>query len=154
MTSLTQQLQTDLIEAQKAKDALKVSVLRFLLSAVKNREIELRPLNKEMDDNEVIGVISKQVKQRAESIVEFEKGGRKDLVDKETAELAILKSYLPSQLSEEEVLKIVQEAVTQAGAKSPSDMGKVMAILMPKVKGKADGSLVSRLVKEEIQKAA
>lgn len=153
MTSLTQQLQTDLIEAQKAKDALKVSVLRFLLSAVKNREIELRPLNKEMDDNEVIGVISKQVKQRAESIVEFEKGGRKDLVDKETAELAILKSYLPSQLSEE-VLKIVQEAVTQAGAKSPSDMGKVMAILMPKVKGKADGSLVSRLVKEEIQKAA
>ncbi len=150
MSVLLDKIQKDLIEAQKQREELKVSTLRFLLSAVKNREIELRPLNKEMNDDEVVAVISRQIKQRKESIVEFEKGNRKDLAEKEQKEIDILVLYLPAQLSEEEVRKLVLEAVSESGAKSASEMGKVMAILMPKVKGKADGALVSKMVKDAL----
>ncbi len=148
--SLLTTIQNDLVAAQKNKEELKVSTLRFLLSSVKNREIELRPAGKTLDDEEVLSVISKQIKQRRESIVEFEKGNRPDLVEKETAELKILESYLPEQFAEEEVKKLVEEAINESGAASIADMGKVMALLMPKVKGKADGSLVSRLVKDKL----
>ncbi len=150
MSVLLDKIQKDLIEAQKQREELKVSTLRFLLSAVKNREIELRPLNKEMNDDEVVAVISKQIKQRKESILEFEKGNRKDLAEKEQKEIDILVLYLPAQLGEEEVKKLVLEAVSESGAKSASEMGKVMAILMPKVKGKADGALVSKMVKDAL----
>ena len=148
MPTLIEKIQNDLTDAQKKKSELNVSTLRFLLSAVKNREIELRPLGKDISDIEVLPVIAKQAKQRKESIVEFQKAGRKDLVEKETAELSILESYLPAQLSEDEVRVLVDEAVSQTEASSISDVGKVMALLMPKVRGKVDGSLVSRLVKE------
>ena len=151
MSDLLLKIQKDLMEAQKKREGAVVSTLRYLLSSVKNREIELRPLNKSLDDNEVISVISKQVKQRKESITEFEEGGRKDLVDKESEELKILESYLPTQLSEEEVSKLVENAIAEVGAKSISDMGKVMGVLMPKVKGKADGTIVSSLVKEKLK---
>ncbi len=147
---LFEKLQSNLIESLKAKEELKASTLRYLISAIKNRIIELRPLNKELDDDEVIALISKQIKQRKESIAEFEKGGRKDLADKEQAELKILEAYLPQQMTEEEVKVLVDSAVAESGAKMASDMGKVMAILVPKTKGKADGALVSRLVKEKL----
>lgn len=150
MSLLFEKIQGDLMAAQKSGDAVCVSTLRLLLSACKDRMIELRPLGKELDDGEVLGVIGKQVKQRRESIVEYEKGGRGDLVAKEAAELEILLKYLPVQLSEEEVKQLVDEAIMASGAKSITDMGKVMGILSGKIKGKADGGEVSRLVKETL----
>ena len=152
MSLLFEKIQGDLMAAQKSGDAVCVSTLRLLLSACKDRMIELRPLGKELDDVEVLGVIGKQVKQRRESIVEYEKGGRGDLVAKEAAELEILLQYLPAQLSEEEVKQLVDEAIKASGAKSITDMGKVMGILSGKIKGKADGGEVSRLVKETLSK--
>lgn len=150
MSLLFEKIQGDLMAAQKSGDAVCVSTLRLLLSACKDRMIELRPLGKELDDAEVLGVIGKQVKQRRESIVEYEKGGRGDLVAKEAAELVVLLKYLPEQLSSEEVRQLVDEAVKASGAKSITDMGKVMGILSGKIKGKADGGEVSRLVKETL----
>ena len=114
------------------------------------RELKEKDLEKESQliDEEVIDVISSEIKKRKESILEFKKGERQDLVDKETKEKAILEKYLPEQLSEEELQKLVKEAIEKIGAKEIKDMGKVMAELMPQVKGKADGSLVSKAVKE------
>lgn len=141
---LKDKLESDLKEAMKAGQAARVSTLRFLLAAVKNREIELKPFGKELADEEVISVIGKQVKQRRESIEAFEKGGRMELVEKEKAELALLKSYLPEEVSEEEIMAIVRETIT-SGA---SDIGAIMKAVMPKVKGRADGSLVRRIVED------
>ncbi|MEK7595783.1 MAG: GatB/YqeY domain-containing protein [Patescibacteria group bacterium] len=150
MSPLLEKLKVDLLEAQKKRDGLLVSTLRYLLSFVKNREIELRPLNKELTDDEVVSVIAKQIKQRRESIEEFQKGGRQNLVDKEKSELAILETYLPKQLSDEEIVLVVDEAVSQSGAKSVSDMGKVMGLITPKLKGRADMAKVSNLVKSKL----
>ena len=150
MSSLLEKIKTDLTAAQKERDELLVSTLRYFLSAVKDREIELRPQGKEIDDVEVVSLIEKQIKQRKESIAEFEKAQRQDLVEKETKEMGILSAYMPAQMSEEEVQKLVDEAVSQSGATTQSDMGKVMAELMPKIKGKADSGLVSRIVKESL----
>lgn len=147
---LQEQLSKDLITAMKAKDEVKVGVLRFLQSAIKNAIIEYRAKGKEMGDAEVLEVIAKQVKQRNDSIAQYKNGGREDLVQKEEAEKVILQSYLPAQMSEDEVCALVKEAVAATGAKGPQDMGKVMAVLMPKVKGKANGQMVSRLVKEAL----
>ena len=150
MSSLLEKIKTDLTAAQKERDELLVSTLRYFLSAVKDREIELRPQGKEIDDVEVVSLIEKQIKQRKESIAEFEKAQRQDLVEKETKEMGILSAYMPAQMSEEEVQKLVDEAIFQSGAKAQSDMGKVMALLMPQTKGKADGAMVSRMVKEKL----
>ena len=150
MSSLLEKIKTDLTAAQKERDELLVSTLRYFLSAVKDREIELRPQGKEIDDVEVVSLIEKQIKQRKESIAEFEKAQRQDLVEKETKEMGILSAYMPAQMSEEEVQKLVDEAVSQSGATTQSDMGKVMALLMPQTKGKADGAMVSRMVKEKL----
>jgi len=103
-----------------------------------------------LTDEETLEAVSYEAKKRKESIAEFEKGGRNDLVEKEKKELAILKTYLPEQLAEEEIKKLVKEAVEKTGAKEPKDMGKVMAELMPKTKGRADGNLVSKVVKESL----
>jgi len=150
MSSLLEKIKSDLTAAQKERDELLVSTLRYFLSAVKDREIELRPQGKEIDDVEVVSLIEKQIKQRKESIAEFEKAQRQDLVEKETKEMGILSAYMPAQMSEEEVQKLVDEAIFQSGAKAQSDMGKVMALLMPQTKGKADGAMVSRMVKEKL----
>ena len=150
MSSLLEKIKTDLTAAQKERDELLVSTLRYFLSAVKDREIELRPQGREIDDVEVVSLIEKQIKQRKESIAEFEKAQRQDLVEKETKEMGILSAYMPAQMSEEEVQKLVDEAIFQSGAKAQSDMGKVMALLMPQTKGKADGAMVSRMVKEKL----
>lgn len=149
---LKQTLKDQLKESMLAKDELRTAVIRFILSGVTYYEIQKGGAGYEATDEDVMTVINKEVKQRKDSIDQYEKANRQDLADKEKAELAILQTYLPEQMSEEEVKKYVDEAVATSGASTPQDMGKVMAILMPKVKGKADGSLISRLVREALVK--
>lgn len=147
--SLKEKLANDMKEAMKAREAGKVrlSVIRLVRSAVRQIEIDEKV---ELDDEGILAVISKEVKQRRDSIEEFKKGGREDLVAQNEADAAILMEYLPAQLSEAEVRALVDEAVAAVGAQGPKDMGKVMKELMPKVKGKADGKLVNQLVKEAL----
>lgn len=147
---IKKQLQTELRDSMLAKDAEKTSVLRMLISAVGYYEIQKGGAGYEATDEDVLAVVQKEVKQRKDSIEQFKAAQRQELVDKETKELGMLQAYLPAQMGEGEVRKLVQEAVSQTGATSPQDMGRVMGALMPKVKGKADGSLVSRLVKESL----
>ncbi len=131
----------------KAKDAGKqrLSVIRLVRGAIRQLEIDGK---KELSDEDVLGVISKEVKQRRDSIEDFKKGGRDDLVAAAETEIAILMEYLPQQLSEDEVRNLVKEAIAASNAASPKDMGKVMKELMPKVKGRADGKMVNEIVKE------
>lgn len=153
--NLQEQINKDFIDAMKAKETQKLSVLRMLKSALKNKEIALRQVqgeNKKLSDEQVGEAVTKEVKQRKDSISEFEKGGRIDLAKKEKDEIKFLEKYLPKQLSGKEVTKIINEAISKTGASSPSDMGKVMGAIMPKLKGKADGSQVSKLVKEKLEK--
>lgn len=147
--SLKEKLANDMKEAMKAREAGKarLSVIRLVRGAVRQIEIDQKV---ELDDEGILAVISKEVKQRRDSIEEFKKGGREDLVAQNEADVAILMEYLPAQLSEAEVRALVDEAVAAVGAQGPKDMGKVMKELMPKVKGKADGKLVNQLVKEAI----
>jgi len=161
--SLKEKIQNDLTQAVKEKDGLKPSTLRMVIAAISNKETEKRtkiwkekpesPIEElekgsQLTDEEIIQVLQSEIKKRKESILEFEKGKRDDLVKKEKAEMEILQKYLPEQLSEEEIKKLVQEAIGKVGAKEMKDMGKVMAELMLQVKGKADGSTVSKMVKE------
>ena len=145
--SLKEQLTEDMKTAMKAKEEGKqrLSVIRMVRSAIKQIEIDGK---KELDDAAVLDIISKEVKMRRDSVEEFTKGGREDLVAQTEAEIAVLMAYLPEQLSEEAVRTLVQEAVTASGAVSAKEMGKVMALLMPKVKGRADGKLVNTIVRE------
>lgn len=148
---LKQQIQDELKQSMLARDEVKTSVLRMLKSAINYYEINKGGAGYEASDEDVMNVINTQVKQRRDSIEQFTNAGRTELAEKEKKELALLQIYLPEQLSEDEVRKLVVEAVLQTGASSPQEMGKVMSALMPKVKGKADGTLVSRLVKEQLQ---
>ena len=145
--SLKDKLTADMKDAMKAREAgkLRLSVIRLVRGAIRQLEIDGK---KELQDEDVLGVISKEVKQRRDSIEDFRKGGRDDLVANAEAEIAILMEYLPKQLSEDEVRNLVKEAIAASGAASPKDMGKVMKELMPKVKGRADGKLVNGIVKE------
>lgn len=149
---LKQQLRDALKQAMFAKDEMKKSVLRMLISAIGYYEIEKGGAGYEATDEDVLNVIQKEAKQRKDSIEQFTTGGRAELADKETKELEILQAYLPEQMGEEEITKLVQEAITQTGATSAADMGKVMGALMPKTKGKADGGLVSKIVRAELAK--
>jgi uncharacterized protein len=142
---LKPKLTEDLKGAMRSGDKLRTSVIRLLTALIKNREVEKRgPLT----DGEVIQAISASCKQRQEAIEQYRQGGRQDLVDKEAAELAILQSYLPAALSGDELRSLVREAIRESQAASPREMGKVMALLMPKVTGRADGKTVSGLVRE------
>ncbi|MGH7245850.1 MAG: GatB/YqeY domain-containing protein [Candidatus Levyibacteriota bacterium] len=143
-------LQEQLKQSMLAKDELKTAVLRFILSGITYYEIQKGGAGYEATDEDALAVIQKEVKQRKDSIEQFEKAQRQDLVEKEKSELTILETYLPEQMPEEEVKKLVAEAVSQTGAKTIQDMGKVMGALMSKVKGKADGTLVSTLVKQAL----
>lgn len=147
---LKDELKDQLKTSMLAKNELKTQVIRFILSGITYYEIKKGGAGYEATDEDVMAVIEKEVKQRHDSIEQFEKANRVDLVAKEKAELAILETYLPTQLNEEEIKKLVDEAVKATGATLPQEMGKVMGALMPKVKGKADGALVSRLVKEAL----
>ncbi len=148
---LKDKLQDDLKQAMLARDALKTSVLRMLKSAVGYYEINKGGAGYEASDEDVLVVINKEAKQRRDSIEQYTTGGRQELADKETKELEILKSYLPEQMGNEEITKLVDEALLQMGAFSMQDIGKVMGVLTPRVKGKADMGLVSKLVREKLQ---
>lgn len=138
-------IQDDLNKAMKEKDDNSRSVLRMLLAAILNKEKELM---RELKEEELIMVVSSEAKKRKEAIREYGKGGRKDLVDKEALELEILQKYLPEQLSEEEIKSLVEKAIKKVNASEIKEIGKVMAVLMPDIKGKADGNEVNRIVKE------
>lgn len=142
---LIEKIEEDFKNALKAGQKERVSVLRLLKAALKNKEIEFgRPLSEE----DYLSVISSQIKQRKDSITQYEKAGRSDLVETERLELEILSSYLPRQLSPEEVDQLIRETIRETGAKGLKDMGMVMKALMPKVKGAADGKLINQRVKE------
>jgi len=150
--NLKETISNDLKQAMLARDELKVSTLRMLTSAIKYSEIARGGAGSQASDEEVLSLVQKEIKQRQESIESFKLGKREDLVQKETQEMEILKSYLPPQLSVEEIRILVRDAVVSSGARSLAEMGKVMGILMPQIKGKANGTLVSQIVKEELGK--
>ena len=146
---LRHRIAEDVIKAMKQGDKLKTNALRMALSSIKYIEIEKK---RELSDEETIGVLSTLGKQRRESIEQFKKGNRADLVEKEEKELAIITTYLPEQISEDELLKFVKECAAECGAVGPNDMGKIMKVLMPKVKGMADGKVVQEMVKKALSK--
>lgn len=145
-----EQLKDDLKKSMLAKDELRTSVLRMLLSAINYYEIQKGGAGYEATDEDVMQIIQQEAKKRKDAIEHFEAAGRYELVGKELKEQAILEEYLPEQMSEEEVKQLVDEAIKQTGAVSMKDLGKVMRALMPSTRGKADGSLVSKLVKEKL----
>jgi uncharacterized protein YqeY len=147
---LEEKILGDYKEAMKNKDNLKSSVLSFLRAEMIN--LAMAKKKKALDDSEVISVIKKQIKQRQDSIEQFTKGNRPELAEKETKELGILKTYLPPELSVDEIKKIIEEAVLATGAQGLKDMGKVMKEVTVKVAGQADGKLISDLVKERLAK--
>jgi uncharacterized protein YqeY len=133
--------------AMRAKESARLSTIRLLLAAIKQREVDERI---ELDDAAVLGVIEKMIKQRRESIAQFEKASRADLADAEKAEIQLLSAYLPAQMSDAEVEKLVDSAISETGAAGAKDMGKVMAALKPRLAGKADMGKVSGLVKAKL----
>ncbi len=141
---LLERIEVDLKDALKRSDRLKVSVLRMIKASIKNKEIEK---GSPLSDEEIISVLTSLSKQRRESIEEFRRAGREELVEKETAELSVLQSYMPEQLSEEELNDIINSAIQESGATSVRDIGKVMKIVMPRVKGRADGKVVNQKVR-------
>jgi uncharacterized protein YqeY len=140
-------LQREMREALKAGEKVRLGALRMLSAAVKNREVEL---GHELSDDELVEVASREVKRRKEAAEAFEKAGRQELADKEQEEHAVLESYLPAQLSEEEVAALIDEGVAATGASGPGDLGKVMGHVMGKAKGRVDGGTVNRLVRERL----
>ncbi len=144
---LLDKIQSDLREAQLSRDETRVSTLRLLLSEIKNQEIAVGTV---LSDEDVILLIRKEAKKRKEASTGFRSGGREDSALKEEAELKVLESYLPAQLPNEELTKIVEEVINEMGASSMADMGKVIGAVMGKVKGQADGGTVSSIVKEKL----
>jgi uncharacterized protein YqeY len=145
--NLTQRITEDMKQAMRDKAPARLSTIRLLLAAIKQREIDERI---ELDDTQVLTVIEKLVKQRRESIVQFEKGARPDLVAQEQAELELLLAYLPAQMSEAEIAPLIAAALAQTGAQGPADMGRVMALLKPQLAGRADMGKVSALIKAQL----
>lgn len=143
--SVMERLNQDLKQAMKDKAAIKLSVIRMVKAAVKNEEINK---GSQLSEDEELSILTRELKQRRESLQEFEKAGRDDLVQQIQEEIVVLTSYMPAQLSEEEVRQIAIEVISQIGASSKKEMGKVMGAMMPKVKGKADGNVVQKIVNE------
>ena len=148
--SLKEKITEDMKNAMRAKEAARLATIRLLTSAIKQKEVDERI---EVNDEQVLGIIEKMIKQRKDSITQFEAGGRQDLADIEKSELAILSTYMPAALSEAEVQAEVQAAVAASGAAGPQDMGKVMAILKLKLAGRADMTAVSAIVKAALVKS-
>ena len=146
--SLKQKLQEDLKTSMKTKDTVRKSVVTLIRSSIKQIEVDKRI---ELSDDDIIDIISKQLKQRNDSLEQFLNAGREDLVEETRSEIEILKEYLPQQLSEEELNEIVKQTISEVGATSMKDMGKIMSVIRPKTKGKADGKLINKLVKENLQ---
>ncbi|WP_029420810.1 GatB/YqeY domain-containing protein [Alicyclobacillus macrosporangiidus] len=141
--SLSERLSEDMKQAMKAKDKVRLSVIRMVRSAMKNREIET---GAPLDDAGILAVIQKELKQRRDSLQAFESAGRTDLAEEARQEIEILTSYLPEPLTEEDLRRLAAEVIAEVGAKGKSDMGKVMSALMPKVRGRADGRQVQQVV--------
>ena len=144
---LKEQILNDFKEAMKAREKERLSVLKMIKSELRNKEIDS---GDELGEDELHALLAKEAKQRKESIKQFEEGDRQDLADKEKRELEIIESYLPDSLSEEELEALVDEVIEATGAQSMADMGKVMGAIMPRVRGRADGSDVQRLVQEKL----
>jgi len=151
MAGLINKIQADLIEAMKAKDELRLLVLRMLIAAMKNKRIELKK-QEDITDEEALAVIKSELKKRKDSIEAFRQGERQDLIDKEEAEVKILDRYLPEQLSETEIEIIVKEVIASLGDVSPADFGKVMGMAMGKLKNQADGNQVKDAVNKLLNK--
>lgn len=146
---MKEQILNDLKNAMKSQDKEKLSVIRMLKGAIQMEELNQK---KELQDDDIIGIIAKQIKTRKESILEFEKGNRQDLIDQAKAEIAILDEYMPEQLSEEEVIKEIDKAFELLNPTNLSDMGKVMGYLTPILKGKADMGDISKMIRERLAK--
>ena len=146
---LKEKIMDDVKTAMKSKDQLKLNALRFLQAAIKNREIELRP--NAINEEEVLGVIKKMVKQRKESIEQYTAAARQDLVDQESLELQILEQYMPAHMGREQIEKLVAEVISSTGAKSVKDMGNVMKEVIARAKGAADNKTVSEVIKSKLQ---
>ncbi len=149
--TLKEKILSDLKEAMKAGDTLKRDTLRFLDSAVRNVEIEKKKRETGLADSEIMEVIARSVKQRRDSIEQYEAGGRADLADKEKKELAILLSYLPAQLGENEAREIIKEIIARSGVSSKSETGKIMGLVMGRLRGQIDGNLAKKIVKDELR---
>ncbi|MCU6707670.1 GatB/YqeY domain-containing protein [Paenibacillus sp. J5C_2022] len=146
--NLSERLSDDMKQAMKSKDKFRLTTIRMVRASMKNLEIDLkRPL----DDNEVLDILSREIKQRKDSLQEFKKAGRDDLIADLESEIEIISGYLPEQLTEEDIQEIVRQTIHELGASSKADMGKVMSALMPKVKGRADGKLVNQAVQQFLQ---
>lgn len=145
--SLTQRIENDYLQAYKAKDTLRLGVLRMVKTAAKNRIVELRRPGGSLDDEEMLDVFIKEAKQRQDSIEQYTAVGRQDLADKEAQELAILRDYLPQALSAEELASIIDDTVMKLGASSQKDMGRVISAVMSVCKGRAEGKEVAAAVK-------
>lgn len=144
---LRERVGADMRAAMKAREQARVDALRMVMAAIRNTEVKR---GHDLSDDEVLEVVAREAKRRRESIDAFGKGGRQDLVDKESAELVVLESYLPAALSDDELATLVDEAIAETGAGSPKEMGAVMNALMPKVRGRADGARVSALAKSRL----
>lgn len=142
--SLKDRLQEDWKAAMKSRDALKSSTITMAKAAILQAE---KSDGSKLDDESIIAILSKEVKQRRDAILEYEKGNRQDLIEQAEKEIEVLLEYLPQQLTEDEIKKVVEDAVREVGAVSMKDMGKIMSAIMPKVKGRADGKLVNQIVK-------
>jgi uncharacterized protein len=145
--SLKDKITQDMKDAMKSGDKDRLGVIRLILAALKQKEVDERIV---LDDAQVLAILDKMLKQRRESVAQFAQGNRQDLVDKEEAEIKVIQGYMPAQLSEAELDKLVAEAVAESGGASIKDMGKVMGILKPKVAGKADMSAVSARIKAKL----
>jgi uncharacterized protein len=142
---LKEKLLTDMKEALRAKDSLRLNTIRSVISAIKNQEIDLR---KEIGEEEILTLVTREVKKRKEASALFKDGGRTDLMGKEDQERVVLQAYLPEQVSEEELRKRIQEVIAETGAKEMKDFGKIMKVLVPEFKGKADNALIKDLAGE------
>ena len=150
--SLFEQIEKDYIQAYKAKDSVRLTVLRLLKTAVKNKLVDLCRPGGTLDDGEMMDLIIKEGKQRQDSIEQYTAAGRNDLADKEAAELVVLQSYLPKPLTEEELTAVIDAAIAETGAASPRDMGKVISAVMAAHKGRVDGKVLSAAVKARLSK--
>ena len=146
---MRERILTDLISAMKSKDKEKLSVLRMVKGAMQLEEINVKH---ELNDEETVRIISKQIKTRKDSITEFEKGNRQDLIEATMAEIKILEEYMPEQMTEEEIAKVIDEVLAEVNPTGPSDMGKIMGKISPLVRGKADMGLVNKMIKEKLNK--
>ena len=145
--SLKEQLVADLKQSMKDKDTIAKSAITLVRAAILQVEKDER---RELSEDDIVGIISKQVKQRKDVLIDFQKANRQDLIDQTEREIEVLTEYLPQQLSEEELKVIVLDAINEVGATSMKDMGKIMGIVMPKIKGRADGGMVNKIVKENL----